>query len=31
MWNETFELPDRSYSVSDTQDVFCVLSKNMKQ
>ena len=28
-WNEVFELPDRSYSVSDIQDYFkCTLKKH---
>ena len=31
-WNEEFELPDGSYSVSDIQDSFkYVLKKNRKQ
>ena len=30
-WNEKFELPDRSYSVSDIQDYFVyIIKKNMK-
>ena len=28
-WNEKYELPDRSYSVSDIQDYFSIVSKNM--
>ena len=29
-WNEEFELPDGSYSLSDIQDYFeCILKKNM--
>ena len=28
-WNEKFELPDGSYSVSDFQDYFSIISKNM--
>ena len=30
-WNEEFELPDGSYSVSDIQDYFDYISKNMRQ
>ena len=30
-WNEEFELPDGSYSVSDTQDYFKYILKNMRQ
>ena len=32
-WNEEFELPDGSYSISDIQDYFkyIVLKKNMRQ
>ena len=30
-WNEEFELPDGSYSVSDIQDYFKYILKNMKQ
>ena len=30
-WNEEFELPDGSYSVSDIQDYFEYILKNMKQ
>ena len=29
-WNEEFELPDGSYSVSDTQDYFEYILKNMR-
>ena len=31
MWNEQFKLPDRSYSVSDIQDMLIISSKNVKQ
>ena len=31
IWNEEFELPDGSYSVSDTQDDFEYIKKNMRQ
>ena len=31
IWNEHFELPDRSYSVSDIQHHFEYILKNMKQ
>ena len=27
MWNEKFELPDRSYSISDIQDYFKYMTK----
>ena len=31
-WNEQFELPDGSYSVSDIQDCFeYILKKNLKE
>ena len=30
-WNEELELPDRSYSISDTQDYFKHIFKNMRQ
>ena len=30
-WNEEFELPDGSYFVSDIQDYFEYILKNMKQ
>ena len=30
-WNEEFELPDGSYSVSDMQDYFKCTLKNMRQ
>ena len=30
-WNEEFELPDKSYSVSDIQDYFEYIFKNMEQ
>ena len=30
-WNEEFELPDGSYSVSDIQDYFKYIFKNMRQ
>ena len=30
-WNETFELPDGSYSVSDIQDYFEHILKNMEK
>ena len=30
-WNEEFELPDGSYSVSDMQDYFKYILKNMRQ
>ena len=30
-WNEKFELPDGSYSVSDIQDYFKYILKNMRQ
>ena len=29
-WNETFDLPDGSYSVDDIQDCFEFIIKNMK-
>ena len=29
-WNEEFELPDESYSVSDIQDYFKYILKNMR-
>ena len=29
-WNDTFDLPDGSYSIEDTQDYFEFISKNMK-
>ena len=29
-WNDEFDLPDRSYSVSDVQDILNISSKNMK-
>ena len=29
-WNETFDLRDRSYSISDIQDYFEFIIKNMK-
>ena len=29
-WNDTFDLPDGSYSVSDIQDYFEFIIKNMK-
>ena len=29
-WNDTFELPDVSYSISDIQDYFEFIIKNMK-
>ena len=29
-WNDAFDLPDRSYSVSDIQDYFEYIIKNMK-
>ena len=28
-WNEEFELPDESYSISDIQDYFEYILKNM--
>ena len=31
IWNEEFGLPDGSYSVSDIQDYFKCILKNMKQ
>ena len=31
MWNDKIELPDRSYSVSDIQDYFDYISKNMQE
>ena len=30
-WNEDFELPDGSYFVSDIQDYFKYILKNMRQ
>ena len=30
-WNEDFELPDGSYSVSDIQDYFKYILKNMEK
>ena len=30
-WNEEFELPDGSYSVSDIQDYFKYIIKNMRR
>ena len=30
-WNDKFELPDRSYSVSDIQDYFEYILKNMEK
>ena len=30
-WDEEFELPDGSYSVSDIQDYFEYVFKNMRQ
>ena len=30
-WHEKFELPDGSYSISDIQDYFKCINKNMKQ
>ena len=30
-WSEEFELPDGSYSVSDVQDYFKYIWKNMRQ
>ena len=30
-WNENFELPDGSYSVSDIQDYFEYILKSMRQ
>ena len=30
-WNEEFELPDGSYSVSDIQDYLVISSKKMRQ
>ena len=30
-WNEEFELSDRSYAVSDIQDYFKYILKNMRQ
>ena len=29
-WNDTFDLPDGSYSIADIQDNYNLLSKNMK-
>ena len=29
-WNDTFDLPDSSYSISDIQDFFEFIIKNMK-
>ena len=29
-WNDTFDLPDGSYSISDIQDYFEFIIKNMK-
>ena len=29
-WNETFDLPDESYSISEIQDYFEFIIKNMK-
>ena len=29
-WNDTFDLPDSSYSISDIQDYFEFIIKNMK-
>ena len=29
-WNDTFDLPDGSYSISDIQDYFELIIKNMK-
>ena len=31
MWNEKFELPDGSYSLSDIQEYIEYIIKNMKQ
>ena len=31
MWNEEFELPDGSYSISDIQDYFEYILKNMEK
>ena len=31
MWNEKFELPDGSYSLSDIQEYIEHIIKNMKQ
>ena len=31
MWNDEFELPDGSYSVSDIQDYFEYILKNMEK
>ena len=30
-WNEEFELPDGSYAISDIQDYFKYILKNMRQ
>ena len=30
-WNEEFKLPDRSYSISDIQEYFEYILKNIKQ
>ena len=30
-WNDEFELPDGSYSISDIQDYFEYISKNMEK
>ena len=30
MWNDEFELPDGSYSMSDIQDYFKYIIKNMQ-
>ena len=30
-WNKEFQLPDRSYSISDTQDYFDYIKKNMEK
>ena len=31
-WNDNFELPDESYSVSDMQDYFeCILKKALRE
>ena len=29
-WNDTFDLPDGSYSIADSQDYFEFITKNMK-
>ena len=29
-WNDTFDFPDGSYSISDIQDYFEIIIKNMK-